>query len=116
MSKMIPKIIIESKINPDTHHHEYRARLDANYYLSVTPELIINTEHDLQSMIESELKMGLSDAVYGDIAKEMKQVIEACSALKSVRTKEYSDLDLLRDQIKKLENCANNIMNLCFFE
>lgn len=112
---IIPKIVTETRINPDTHHHEYRARLDANYCLSVTPE-VISTEHDLQSMIESELKMGLSNVVYGDILKEMRQVIEACSALKSVRTKEYSDSALLRDQIKKLENCTNNIMNLCVFE
>lgn len=112
---MIPKIIIESKISPETQHHEYRARLDANYCLSVTSE-VINTEHDLQTMIESELKMGLSNVVYGDIVKEMRQVIEACSALKSIKTEEYSDFILLREQIQKLENCTNNIMNLCFFE
>ena len=112
---MIPKVIIETKINPDTYHHEYRAKLDANYCLSVNSE-VISTAHDLQSMIESELKMGLSNAVYGNIVKEMRQVIEVYSELKSIKTKEYSDFDLLRDQIKKLENCTNNIMNLCFFE
>ena len=111
---MIPRVIIETKNNPDTHHHEYRARLDANYCLSVNSE-VISTD-DLQSMIETELKMGLSNAVYGNIIKEMRQVIEAYSELKSIKTKEHSDFILLRDQIKKLENCTNNIMNLCFFE
>lgn len=111
---MFTKIVIELKIDPETHHHEYRARLDADYCLSVTPEAI-DTD-DIQSMIGSELKMGLSNVVYGDIVKEMRQVIEACSELKSVRTPEYSDSVLLRDQIKKLENCTNNIMNLCVFE
>lgn len=110
---MIPKIIIESRLNPETHHHEYRARLDANYYLSVNSE-VISTD-DLQSMIETDLKMGLSNAVYGDIIKEMRQVIEVCSELKSIKTKELSEFDLL-DKIKKLENYTNNIMNLCIFE
>lgn len=112
---MIPKIIIETKINPETYNHEYRARLDANYCLSVNSE-IISTEPNFQSMIESELKMGLSNIVYGDIVKEIGQVFEACSELRGVKTKELSDFDLLRDQIKKLENCTNNIMNLCIFE
>lgn len=49
-----------------------------------------------------------------NIIKEMRQVIEAYSELKSIKTKEHSDFILLRDQIKKLENCTNNIMNLCF--
>lgn len=111
---MIPKIIIETKLNPETHHHEYRARLDANYHLSVSPG-IISTD-DLQPMVESELKMGLSNVVYGDIMKEMRQIIEVYSELKSVRTKDISDFNTLRDQIKKLENCTNNIMNLCSFE
>lgn len=112
---MIPKIIIETKINPETYHYEYRAKLDANYHLSVN-SWVISTECDLQSMIETELKMGLSNAVYGNIVKEMRQVIEVYSELKSIKTKEYSDFDLLGVQIKKLEDCTNNIMNLCFFE
>lgn len=112
---MIPKIIIETKLNPDTHHHEYRARLDANYNLTVSPDVIISTD-DLQSMIETELKMGLSNAVYGDIVKEMRQVIEVYSELKSIKTREHSDFLLLREQIKKLENCTNKIMDLCVFE
>lgn len=112
---MKPKVIIETKINPETHNHEYRARLDANYCLSVNP-WVSEWASDLRSMIETELKMGLSNAVYGNIVKEMRQVIEAYSELKSVRTKEYSDFVLLTEQIQKLENCTDNIMNMCVFE
>lgn len=108
------KIVIETKIDPETNHHEYRARLDANYFLSVNPEEVSSAD-DLQPMIEAELKAGLSDAVYGDIVKEMRRIIEICSKLKSVRT-DYYDFGLLEDQIKKLENCINSIMNMCFFE
>lgn len=112
---MKPKIVIESRIDPETQHHEYRARLDANYFLSVNSEEVISS-NDLQPMIEAELKMGLSNIVYDDIVKEMRQVIEAYSELKHIRTKEYSDYILLIEQIKKLENCTNNIMNMCTFE
>lgn len=112
---MIPKAVIETKIDPETNHHEYRARLDANYYLSVNPEAI-SAEHDLHPMIEAELKAGLFNVVYGDIVKEMSRVIEVCSELKCVRGRELSDSYLLRDQIKKLENCADNIMNMCIIE
>lgn len=111
----MPKIVIETRIDPETQHHEYRARLDANYYLSVNSEEVISVENDLQPMIEAELKAGLSNAVYGDIVKEMRRIIEICSKLKSVRT-DYYDFGLLEDQIKKLENCTNNIMDLCFFK
>lgn len=112
----MPKVIIETRIDPENPYlTEYRARLDANYFLAVNSEEVISVENDLQSMIESELKMGLSDAVYGDIIKEMRQVIEACSELKSARMKDLT-VSVLRDQTKKLEDCTNNIMKLCFFE
>lgn len=112
----MPKVIIETRIDPETQHHEYRARLDANYYLSVTPEAVISAD-DLQSMIETELKAGLSNTVYGDIVKEMRQLIAACSELNHIRAIDSDDfMLLLRDHIKKLENCTDNIMNLCIIE
>ena len=97
--KMKDMITIESRIN--TANHEYRARLNANYNLVVSPDAMMMAHCDLQKSIETELKMGLSNVVYGDIVKEMRHVIEVYSELKSIKTKEYSDFLLLREQIKK---------------
>lgn len=109
------KIIIETKFNPESHHHEYRARLDANYYLSVNSEEVISVENDLQSMIESELKKGLSSNVYGDIMKEVMQINKACSELKRAKLTDYAYFDHL-DQVEKIENHVDNIVKLCSFE
>ena len=110
-------ITIDSRINTDTANHEYRARLNANYNLVVSSEVVqACSTWDLQNAIETELKMGLSNAVYCDIIKEMRQLIEACSKLYSVRGREYSDSVMIEEQIKKLEESTNKIMNLCVFE
>lgn len=115
--KMKVPITIDSRINTDTANHEYRARLNANYNLVVSSEVVQSTSTwDLQNSIETELKIGLSNVVYGDIVKEMRHVIEVYSELKSIKTREHSDFLLLREQIKKLEETTNKIMNLCVFE
>lgn len=109
------KIIIESKINPDNNNHEYRARLDANYNLTVSPELVENTQYELRSIVESELKNGMSDIVYGDIKKEVHKIIEVWNNLCRVRGYEYTDDDILKEQMTNLEEITNNISNLCVF-
>lgn len=110
------KIIIESKINPDNNNHEYRARLNANYNLTVSPELVENAQYGLRSIIESELKNGMSEIVYGDIKKETHKIIEVCSDLYRIRGKEYADSAMLEEQMKKLEETTNNILQLCVFD
>ena len=97
------KIIIDSRIDKETNNHEFRARLAVGYSLSVSPELTSEMPN-LRETTESELKMGLSNAVYGDIVKELQQVIKAYSELKSIKTREISDFILLNDQIKNLKN------------
>ena len=110
------KIIIESKINPDNDNYEYRARLNSNYNLTVSPELVENTQYELRSNIESELKNGMSEIVYGDIKKEMRKIIEVCGNLYRIRGKEYADSVMLEEQMKKLEETTNNILQLCVFD
>lgn len=110
------KIIIESKINPDNGNYEYRARLNANYNLTVSPELVENAQYGMRSIIESELKNGLSEIVYRGIKKELHKIIEARNNLYRIRGKEYSDTTMLAEQMNKLEEAISKILQLCVFD